>query len=562
MTETAHIIGGDLIATSEDRVVAGMLLPFNVEGSTNLGKFTVEPGVVEVPKDVSHLFVNEGHSQMDPRGRFLAAEETSEGITARFHIAETPQGDALLAEIQAKREIGKPMALSAEVKDVLIRSGKAISGLLTGAAFVERGAFPGAALLAAAVDTPVDPNAPVETVVVDGQELPAQSESTSSFTETSSTGADMATEETVVEEVEDLGDGTKRITKTITTTTTITEPTADQTTQENTMTTPAAVPTQLLAASTKKDMSASEVFDSVARLMKGEDSAGSLLAALSDIKTSGSGQLPVGGSAIQPSWLGEVFSEKAYQRRYMNLIRQGNITAIDEKGFRVATGSEAVQAWAGNKAEMPTMTGTTSAVTSVFQRWGVANDIAREFYDIPAGRAVIEAYFRLLVNSYSRVTDYWTLSQLATAAGAQVDAETFPVGYDVAFGKVLQAIDLVDETDAEPTSVVVAADVWKALRYTPKDLIPEYVTFSLNRTDGVADGSVLVLKDKSGTLEAGQVLGISKEAAHVNELPGAAPMTLDALDIAHGGIDKAVLGYTQFMAEAPEGLVLIGDAAI
>lgn len=562
MTETAHIIGGDLIATNEDRVVAGMLLPFNVEGSTNLGKFTVEPGVVEVPTDVSHLFVNEGHSQMDPRGRFLAAEETSEGITARFHIAETPQGDALLAEIQAKREIGKPMALSAEVKDVLIRGGKAISGLLTGAAFVERGAFPGAALLAAAVDTPVDPNAPVETVVVDGQELPAQSESTSSFTETSSTGADMATEETVVEEVEDLGDGTKRITKTVTTTTTITEPTADQTTQENTMTTPAAVPTQLLAASTKKEMSAGDVFDSIARVMKGEDATGNLLAALSDIKTSGSGQLPVGGSAIQPSWLGEVFAEKAYQRRYMGLIRNGNITAIDEKGFRVATGSEAVQAWAGNKADLPSITGTTSAVTSTFQRWGVGNDIAREFYDIPAGRTVIEAYIRLLVNSYSRVTDYWTLAQLAAAAGAQVDAETFPTGYSASLGKVLQAIDLVDESDAEPTAVVVAADVWKDLRYTPKDQIPEYVTFSLNRTDGVTDGNVLILKDKSGTLDAGQVLGVAREAAHVNELPGAAPLTLDALDIARGGIDKAVVGYTQFMAEGAEALVLVGDAAI
>ena len=561
MTETAHIIGGDLIATNEDRVVAGMLLPFNVEGSTNLGKFTVEPGVVEVPKDVSHLFVNEGHSQMDPRGRFLAAEETPEGITARFHIAETPQGDALLAEIQAKRELGKPMALSAEVKDVLIRGGKAISGLLTGAAFVERGAFPGAALLAAAVDTPVDPNAPADTVVVDGQELPAQSESTSSFTETSSTGADLATEETVVEEVEDLGDGTKRITKTVTTTTTITEPQANPNTQENQMATQAAIPNQLLAKSTK-DIGPSDVFDSIAKVMKGEEVPGDLLAALNDIKTSGTGQLPTGGKAIQPAWLGELFAEKSYVRRYMPLIRQGDITAFDEAGFRISMGDEPVKPWSGNKADMPTTSGTTSAVTSVFQRWGVANDIAREFYDIPAGRAVIEAYMRHLVNSYARVTDYWTLQQMIASAGTQVDAETFPATYDAAIGKVVQAIDAVDDTDAEPTAVVVAADVWKALRYTPKDLIPEYVSFSLNRSGGTADGNVAVLKDKSGSLSAGQVLGISREAAHVNELPGASPMTLDALDIARGGIDKAVLGYTQYLAEGSEALVLIGDAAI
>ena len=558
----AHIIGGDLFATNEDRVVADMLLPFNVEGSTNLGKFTVEPGVIEVPNDVSHLIVNEGHSQMDPRGRFLAAEETPEGISARFQIAETPQGDALLAEIKSKRENGMPMALSAEVKDVLIRGGKAISGLLTGAAFVDRGAFPGAALLAAAADTPADPNAPADTVVVDGIELPAQSESSFSTSSTDSNGAERATEETTVEEVEDLGDGTKRITRTTTVTTTITEPPADPNTQENPMATQAAVPNQLLAKSTKNELGSSDVFDTIAKVMKGEEVPGDLLAALNDIKTSGTGQLPTGGKAIQPSWLGELFAEKSYIRRYMPLIRQGDITAFDEAGFRIAMGDEPVKPWSGNKADMPTTSGTTRAVTSVFQRWGVANDIAREFYDIPAGRAVIEAYMRHLVNSYARVTDYWTLQQMVASAGTQVDAETFPATYDAAIGKVVQAIDAVDDTDAEPTAVVVAADVWKALRYTPKDLIPEYVSFSLNRSGGTADGNVAVLKDKSGSLSAGQVLGISREAAHVNELPGASPMTLDALDIARGGIDKAVLGYTQYLAEGAEALVLIGDAAI
>lgn len=518
------ILAGDLTANHEDRVVSGLLLPFGEVGNTNLGRFSVDAGVFEIPADVSVLNANEAHDPREPRARFLTATETPAGIVSTFKVGQNPEGDDLLARIEDGKKNGKPVALSVEVKNVAIRAGRAIAGKLIGAAFVDRGAFPSATLLASDVGTdeiePIDDETDEEKIARLEREL-AESRSAQ-------------TPETPAPEP---------------VTTTQKEPTV------------AAVPSTLAATAAPDNttLNASDVFDLITQAMTGQGGDETLLAALTDIKISGNGQLPVGGNAVQPSWLGEVWSAKSYERRYMPLIRNGNITAIDEKGFAVTTADEPVKAWAGNKAELPTTSGTTSALTSAFQRWGVANDIAREFYDIPAGRPVIEAYIRLLVNSYSRVTDKWTLQQLYAAVSAsQQDADTYPTDYPEALGKLVQAIDAVDDTDADPSFAIVASDVWTELRYTPKDQIPEYVTFGFGRQEGRADG-VRVVRDKFNVLSAGQVLAGGYDVAHVNELPGGAPLQLDALDIAHGGIDKAVIGYTQYMTEYAAGLVLVGD---
>lgn len=544
----AHIIAGDLYATDQPRTVAGLLLPYGVVGSTNLGKFSVDRGVFDIPADVSHLNANLDHKMSEPRARFLTATDTEAGIVASFKVAETPEGDELLAAIEAGKAADQPMSLSVEVKNVVIKAGKAISGALTGAAFVQRGAFPGAQLLAAAVDTPVDPAAAaVAAPATDPLQDPAA---------VSSDVTDLA--------VDVADDGTVTLIQTITTEIPA-NPTTPQGAPTMTATQAAAVPGVLAATATASDdkllkAAAADVFDAIASVMNASDmtgESGQLLAALNDIKISGSGSLPIGGSAVQPNWLGEVVAQAAYQRRYMGLIKNGTITALEEKGFTIAAGSEPVTTWNGNKSAIGSTTGTTSPVSGVFQAWGVGVDIAREFYDIAAGRPVIEAFVRLLVNSYLRVSDIWTLQQLKAGAGSAIAAETFPSGYNASLGKVLQAIDAVDDTEQTVTSVVVSAATWKELRYTPKDQIPEYVTFNLNRTGGTTDGSVEIVKDKNGVLGAGQVLAISRDAAHVNELAGG-PVQLEALDIAKGGVDKAVIGYTQYMTEAPAGLKLIG----
>lgn len=545
-----QIYAGTLTASETERSATGLLVPFGEECASNLGRFRVDTGAFSIPDDVTGLSLTIEHEREQVAGGVSKLTHTDQGVVATFSFANTPQGDQALADART----GKRRNLSAEVADVVISAGKAISGRIFGASLVKAGAFPSATLLAAATDTDITPAPPA---------ADEPQETTEKFTDelTDAQGKKYVRTVTRTTRVEPDGDGGTKTT--ITEKSVIEEPAAPAETEEEPVGT-ATVPSTLTASaagiSTKKDFSANDVFDMMTKVMAGEDTAGTLLAALTDIKISGAGTLPVGGTAVQPAWLGEVFSAKSYERRYIPLIRNGSITAIDEKGFSIAAGAEPVQVWAGNKAELPSASGTTASISSVFQRWGVANDIAREFYDIPAGRPVIEAYIRLLVNSYARVTDKWTLGQLYAAAGAPVAAEVYPAQYNAAIGKLIQAIDLVDTSDTDPTWAVVAPDLFKLLRFTPKDLIPEYVTFSVSRDGATADGSVTVVRDKTGTLAAGQVLAGSGDVAHVNELPGATPMQLDALDIARGGIDKAVIGYTQYMTEYPAGLKLVGVA--
>jgi hypothetical protein len=138
--------------------------------------------------------------------------------------------------------------------------------------------------------------------------------------------------------------------------------------------------------------------------------------------------------------------------------------------------------------------------------------------------------------------------------------------YGGAIGQLIQGISAVQDADDTPSFAIVNAAAWNQLIYTPKDMIPEYVTFGFN-TDGtgVADGKVQVVKapDSAFTLGANVfttnpvvVVG-AKQAIEFDEI-GETPIQLDALDIARGGIDKAVIGYLQTFVVRPESIVMVG----
>lgn len=524
------IEAGTLTASREERTVTGLLLPFEEEGRTNLGRLTIGKGVVRIPRDPSVIGANIGHDREQPVGRAVSVAETDAGVVATFSIADTDEGDELLAEI----EKGTRKRLSAEVKGIVIKAGRAVSGALFGAAFVEEGAFPSAGLYAQlAEDTEPTEQPDFESRIAElEQQLAALTQTPEDSTE--------ETEETPEEDP--------------------TEPETAEQEEEPEVATPSTLAAGAVAD--KEETGASGVFELIAKARSGmgDAEAETLLAALADIKISGTGALPVSG-VLQPKWLGEVWANRTYERRYHSLIKNGNIEALEEKGFKLSTGSELVQSWAGNKAELPTGTATTSVVTGdALQKWGFAVDIAREFFDIPAGRPIVEAFIREIANSYARVTDKWVLQKIVAAAGSAVVRDTYPTGYSTALGKLIQGVDTIDDTDVTPSFAIVAPNVWTELRRTPKDLLPEYISFSFGRQDGTADG-VTVVRDKAGVLSAGQVLVGSREAAHVNELPGAAPLMLDALDLARGGIDKAAVGYSQFMTEYAPGFILLGEPA-
>ena len=110
-----------------------------------------------------------------------------------------------------------------------------------------------------------------------------------------------------------------------------------------------------------------------------------------------------------------------------------------------------------------------------------------------------------------------------------------------------------------PTFIIANELAYEELIYTPKDLIPEFVKFTAS-TDwqGTADGLVLVVGDTGITSTPSVIVGSGK-AVEFDELPGG-PLKIDALDLANGGVDKAIHGYLQVFIVRGEAVVHIGVA--
>ena len=94
--------------------------------------------------------------------------------------------------------------------------------------------------------------------------------------------------------------------------------------------------------------------------------------------------------------------------------------------------------------------------------------------------------------------------------------------------------------------------------YTPFEKIPEFIKFSAN-TDGtgVADGDVVLVNGDTGITDTASVLIGARKAIQFDELANG-PLHVDALNIAQGGIDKAVHGYLQTFIVRPEAVTTIG----
>lgn len=526
---TEFIEAGDFSVDAESRTVRGLLLPWNElsrVSSSKTAPIRFERGTVTIPTDVSIVSANRNHDKYDPVGRAVSIEDTEKGLVAEFSIARTAEGDEFLEQ----HKTGAIRKLSAEIAGITRNGERAVAARLTGAAFVSQGAFESAALFALGdvTEEPVaDTEDPTQLAVTEIQaridalteELAKRADETPEDNQSEVTPAEFSAEPVKEELMADA-----------------TVPTGD---------------------GAKAEFSANTVFDLIANARKGDSAADF---ALADIKTSGTGALTTNG-VLQPSWLGEIWAGRSYQRRYMPLVKNGSISSMEEKGYVITGGDDIVKEYSGNKADVPTGTGSTSLVTSDFQRWAGAVDIAREFYDIPGNREVIEAFIRRVVNGYAKKTDLWTLGKLIAAgeANRQVQ-ETAPAGYDQFLANLIDGIELVNDSDTQASFVVASADVYHTLLRTPKDKLPEFVTFSFGTAgEGTAD-SVRVVKDRSGLLGAGDVLVGSAEGAHVNELGGGAPLVVDALDLARGGVDKAVHGYTQYLTEYPEAFVIVGAA--
>ena len=482
MTVNAQIESGTLYANAEERIVSGLLLPYGEIGNTNLGKFSIDPGAVEIPTDPDVVTLNVQHDNETPVGRATELLDTPAGIVGTFKIANTADGDALLAEIAD----GTRSKLSAEVKNVVIRARKAVSGVLFGAAVVEEGAFPSAALMAEYAE---------DTLVAETEELEeVQEEETPEVEEVIETEA---TKETPTNNEGETPMGA------------------------------ATAPATIQAAKAPEGVTLTAAID---RFASAARTGESFKAALADITYDGVG---AAGNAINlPQWLGELWEGRTYDRRYIPLISSGSLNSMKVVGWQWADGGKpTVAPWTGNKTDVPSNVVETEIVETFAQRYAGAHDIAREFRDFGTPE-FWDAYFRAMVRSYTIQTDNATINALAD--NAPVVAASGAGAWD----RILDGVDAIIY-DAVPTFAVVAKDIYRSLITTPAMDGLAYLNASLGLENGTLAGFSIV---PSAQLNAGEVIVGAREAATSYELPGS-PLRVEAENISKGGVDVGLFGY-------------------
>ena len=540
------IEAGSLYANQEDRVVTGLLLPYGEIGKTNLGRFAIEASSIIIPNDPDVVTLNVQHDHEEPVGRAIELTDTPAGIVGTFKVANTPEGDTVLAEIAE----GTRSKLSAEVKNVVIRAGKAVGGVLFGAAVVEQGAFPSAGLYAelaedteegeenvsedtleaTILDVIPDPEGNVEEIVVD--DVPEQ----------------------VLVDVVNPADGTVEQTVFVPET----QPNTQQ--GDNPMGAATAPETLQAAKSVPVSESLSTVVSQLASAAKSgsrslfaeiaqrEDARAvtSLFAALSDVEYDSVGS--AGINTHQPQWLGELWTGRTYERKFIPLISSGTMTALTMNAWRWTT-KPAVAAWDGNKAAVPSNSPATESFEVTGVRYAGAHDWAREFRDF--GRTdVIESALRGMVESYAKVTDLATINVLKTGATDVVASGTG------AWDRIMDGVEAILPT-AVPTFAVIATDLYRDLLLTTNNDALAYLNAGLGLEGGTAAGFSIVPSDQ---LTAGTVLVGAREAAISFELSGA-PIRVEAENVAQGGFDMGLFGYHAAAVVNADALALVAPAA-
>lgn len=538
-----QIEAGSFYANAEDRIVSGLLLPYGEQGKTNLGRFSVAPGAVTIPADPEVVTLNVQHDREEPIGRATELSETAAGIVGTFKIANTPEGDTVLAEIAA----GTRSKLSAEVKNVVIRAGKAVGGVLFGAAVVEEGAFPSAALMAEiAADTleaeilnieedVEGDNIKIEVATVD--EIPEMVLVNTTDPETGEVTQTEFVPETQTQDTPNIGD------------TNMGAATAPETLQAH-----KAAPANESLNSVMNQLASAAKTGSrslFAEIMKRDDAKAvtSLFAALTDIEFDSAGS--AGINAQQPQWLGELWTGRTYERKFIPLIASGQLTALTIQAWRWAT-KPSVAVWTGNKSAVPSPANSTESFEVTGVRYAGAYDFAREFRDF--GRTdIIESALRGMVESYAKVTDLAALDALLDGA-TPVTAGSATT--QVAWNRIMDGVDAVLPT-AVPTFAVVAQDLYRELVMTTSNDSLAYLNASLGLESGTAAGFSIV---PSSVLEDGNVLVGAREAATSFEL-GGSPIRAEATDMVLGGYDIGIFGYAATAVTNADALALVAPAA-
>lgn len=519
-----------LTASIHDRTLTGLLLPFGEEGRTNLGRLTASAqSQLDVADDV---VLNTEHDDKQPIGKLTALEPSPEGLRASFSVAATRAGDDALTEAAE----GLRAALSIEIDPIVTRAGQIISGTIAGAALVTKPAFPSARLAAAEDETVPD--------IGDlSDELAA------------AVALLQAAGYTVTERQPDVdADNPPNEDPD-------TDPTKEE--KEPKMTAARVQNRALLGTATKKPepFGVNKLYAALAEYTNTR-----LEAALSDIVPANT----PGVGINQPAYVGELWDGVEYERKFLTAFAHAELTSYNVKGWKW-NNKPVVAKYTGNKADVSSNPILIAEVDGVLQRFAGAHDIDRIYTDF-GDQEFWAAYFAAMAESYAKETDLYIrdiVKAVPTAGNGQrvhlLNAQ-MPAGVPVALAQIVKgAVKMLTDLNTLPTHAYVVASQWEPILYTPMTDVLTYLNAAIGIKGGTLEGQgegFRIIPVPDGSLTAtgpgfvGTTMVCHRNALSVRELGGGAPIRVNALDIAKGGVDEALFGYVGTLVEEPKGIIL------
>ena len=552
MTTLALFTDGALTAAAVDapepRVAEGLIVPYGRPGRTNLGLKRVQPGALHIVAGSEPVGLY-GHDRDRSVSYLEATEERPDGLWGRLRVAETPDGDLLLREIRAKVRRG----LSVELSDLAFDPTDpdlVVSARLDAVAHVPLPAYDTARVTTLAANQ----HDPIGDTSVTAP-TPAAVEPAAPALDYAQLAAALAPHLTAAAVPGGLPTGA------LSAAPAATAPAS-----------PGLAPSQGATPTAESDPIgyAATLMAAVQR----NTATPEMRAALVDITSSG---LPLFQNR---STLGEKLWEGAgYSRRFVSKFRQKQLTDQTFTGWQWVERPR-VQNYAGDKADVPSNPVSVVAVQGKARRLAGAWDIDRAFVDFDSPEfwaefwaAGTESYLeesdlraaQALVDYAVDLTDPADYPTLKDEDGNTVYTYALPAGYSAGVGGLV----------VEQTSILNAAALATAiLEDTPRvKKAPDYIVMntadwlSLTTYTNLDLPSFLALLkvspenfERSSLVPQGTLIAGVTQAATFREL-GSTPIRVEALDIAHGGVDRGLFGYTGISMDRPGGIISLPLAA-
>lgn len=498
------------------RIIAGVILPYDEEGSTTGGRLTFCRGSLRIPNDLSDVKLLRDHSTHGdgPVGVMTNWWVEDNLVCAEFEIPNTPTGDQALIEAQSVRN-----RFSIEAVPIAQNGPFITDAVLRKVALVPIPAYERARVMTVHAEH-------TEKLILAEHSTAAGDPGAQHHHHYYGQPAATAPQEPAQPAPAQPAPA----------------PAAPQ--YAYTAPRPAVAPqpigpvrTGAPAAGANTGLSLRQVLDHIGNGIAGRPSE--VHAELADITVANQ----IGITA--PAWLGELWSGVAYTRRIIPLLTNKPLTSRKAVGYKWVTKPK-VGKYSGNKADIPTNTPVTEPVSMDSERWAGGHDIDRAFFDF-GDTEYLAAYWAAMAESYAEETDLEVADWL--------DTNALPLA--TVYPDMVRAISagglVIDSTVRQPATFAIV---------NPDDML-SLLDISMLEAPHYGDIVGIGAPSKwttSTAVEPGSALVGSKTAATFYEL-GGSPLRAEAEHLAKGGRDAALFGYTAQLMNRPEALRKVRFAA-